>query len=86
MSSPISQTISRPTAAEKKSKESTKPWQKNDLKSKSSTLPRHFKSTQGWDRDAQQRSIQEQLNALRDEEIDELSSRIDSLSTLEKSR
>nr|XP_039267288.1 afadin-like isoform X1 [Styela clava] len=61
------------------------PTQKTD-KSKSSTLPRHFKSGPTWDADSKQKAVQEQLNALRDEEIDELSAKIDSLSALEKNR
>ena len=81
-----SQTMGRPVSGEKRTKGPVKSATKNDAKAKSSTLPRHFKSASAWDGDAQQRAIQEQLNALRDEEIEELSARIDSLSTLEKSR
>lgn len=57
------------------------------MASKSSTLPRHFKSGgNAWDKDDKERQIQEQLNMLRDEEIEELSAKFDSLSTFEKDR
>lgn len=56
---------------------------------KSTTLPRHFKQSMMWKKDArseQERLIQEQLNAERDEEIVELQRKFDQLSTLQKDR
>jgi len=58
-------------------------------KSKSATLPRHFKSSSPWERDEREKReqlIQEQLNALRDEEIEELQAREDTLSAMESDR
>ncbi|CAK8687921.1 unnamed protein product [Clavelina lepadiformis] len=87
-----SQTLGRPSSGRKTDALKLNPAQKKSqttkAANKSSTLPRHFKSTSPWDRDEREKReqvIQEELNALRDEEINELSSRSD-LSPLEKDR
>nr|CAB3266623.1 afadin [Phallusia mammillata] len=62
--------------------------QKMDVK-KFSTLPRYFKSSISQDRvrrEKQEKTVQDELNALREEEIHELTDRLQQLSPLEKDR
>uniref|UniRef100_H2ZJQ4 Uncharacterized protein n=1 Tax=Ciona savignyi TaxID=51511 RepID=H2ZJQ4_CIOSA len=86
--SQASKTLGRPVDEKKQPKKIAKS-SKSKESSKSSTLPRHFKSSSPWDRDERERreqAIQEELNFLRDEEIGELTERGDSLNSFEKDR
>nr|XP_018669894.1 afadin isoform X2 [Ciona intestinalis] len=90
--SQASKTLGRPFNEKKETKRppKSKASQLPDS-SKSSTLPRHFKSSSSspWardDREKREQAIQEELNSLRDEEIEELTARGDSLNSFEKDR
>ena len=89
----IGKKVDRPSSAKKTEIARVAPTQKkkrsaSPVASKSATLPRHFKSVAAKERDereSKEQSIQEQLNAQRDEEIEELSLRTN-LTSFEQDR